>query len=216
MKTFRLPFRISLKFDADTENEAAAIQTISKTSEISSPRILDQISSRKLIVLAELKGKSLEETSHILTDEDISQLVEDLKLLHMQLRKIPATETICGAAGDKLPCLKHSGPFENETLFNEYLLSRVGRKRRGSFAFKNNHATYFTHGRIKQQNIIMNGKRFAGLKSWESAGYYPEYWEKVTSVRYNYYQEWAELSDRIFGRYEKEMKIIDRMFMLDI
>ncbi|KAI6006555.1 hypothetical protein F5J12DRAFT_905639 [Pisolithus orientalis] len=36
---------------------------------------------------------------------------------------------------------------------------------------------YLTHGDLLPQNILVEGSTSAGIIDWETAGYYPEFWE---------------------------------------
>lgn len=87
------------------------------------------------------------------------------------------------------------GPFESEEELNEYLIepSWLG-------GFKSDleyhqaldtardirsipHRVLFTHSDLKHHNILVSGSRITGFLDWESAGWYPEYWEFTTAFR---------------------------------
>ena len=40
----------------------------------------------------------------------------------------------------------------------------------------------FTHGDLHSNNIIVNDNGIVGILDWETAGYYPDYWEFCSSV----------------------------------
>jgi Ser/Thr protein kinase RdoA (MazF antagonist) len=43
----------------------------------------------------------------------------------------------------------------------------------------------FTHGDIKHHNILVDEEgHITGLLDWESAGWYPEFWEYTTALRF--------------------------------
>lgn len=43
----------------------------------------------------------------------------------------------------------------------------------------------FTHGDIKHHNILVDEDgHITGLLDWESAGWYPEFWEYTTALRF--------------------------------
>jgi aminoglycoside phosphotransferase (APT) family kinase protein len=46
------------------------------------------------------------------------------------------------------------------------------------------HAIVYTHGDLKHHNIMVYNGHLSGFIDWESAGWYPEYWEFITALRY--------------------------------
>jgi aminoglycoside phosphotransferase len=46
------------------------------------------------------------------------------------------------------------------------------------------HAIVFTHGDLKHHNIMVHDGHISGFLDFESAGWYPEYWEFTTPLRF--------------------------------
>ena len=46
------------------------------------------------------------------------------------------------------------------------------------------HRIIFTHGDLKHHNILVQDGHVTGFLDWESAGWYPEYWEFTTALRF--------------------------------
>lgn len=42
---------------------------------------------------------------------------------------------------------------------------------------RDDHSIVFTHGDLNMLNILVRDGRIVALLDWESAGFYPEYWE---------------------------------------
>jgi aminoglycoside phosphotransferase len=51
---------------------------------------------------------------------------------------------------------------------------------------KDHHRIVFTHGDLKAHNILVNDHDgyLSGFLDWESRGWYPEYWEFTTAMRF--------------------------------
>ena len=41
----------------------------------------------------------------------------------------------------------------------------------------------FTHGDIKPHNVLVTEGQITGFLDWESAGWYPDYWDFTTALR---------------------------------
>lgn len=85
------------------------------------------------------------------------------------------------------------GPFETIPEFHKYL--------RGGFEADPNHypevtelialqdrpwpSPKFTHGDLSSLNILVRGDLVVGIVDWETAGWYPTYWEYSTASQVN-------------------------------
>jgi hypothetical protein len=108
-------------------------------------------------------------------------------------------ERICSITGKAIRSVRvpnHSvGPYESESEFNDYLLSTASDhsfasrelfEEKLSFARKMQslrHAIVYTHGDLEHHNIMVYNGHLSGFIDWESAGWYPEYWEFTTALR---------------------------------
>ncbi|KAL4799600.1 phosphotransferase family protein [Aspergillus venezuelensis] len=65
----------------------------------------------------------------------------------------------------------------------------------------------FTHGDLKAHNILVDNQgHLSGLLDWESAGWYPEYWEFTTAMRFGMNSYWYQLADWMGGHdYREEL-----------
>jgi hypothetical protein len=66
--------------------------------------------------------------------------------------------------------------------------------------------TRFTHSDIAPRNILVNNGKIAAIIDWETAGWYPEYWEYIRWEASNYRssRRWLEVHDEILECYPDE------------
>ena len=77
----------------------------------------------------------------------------------------------------------------------------------------------FTHGDLSSLNILVRGEKVVGIVDWETAGWYPYYWEFTTASQVNYRNEmWADYIDKFLEprREELRMERIRMKFFGDI
>lgn len=76
---------------------------------------------------------------------------------------------------------------------------------------------YLTHGDLLPQNIMVEGSTITGIIDWETAGYYPEFWEYSRMHDVGLMTPgWARVLTRVFPgpRREKEIKAVYRILRL--
>lgn len=105
---------------------------------------------------------------------------------------VPAMFTRCG------------GPFGALAEFHDWLVDPP-QSRRGAESIYWHEITaqlgaeypiVFTHGDIAARNILVRDGRIVAIVDWEFAGWYPEYWEYVFTMRGLDNLDWSTL-----GRY---------------
>jgi len=52
------------------------------------------------------------------------------------------------------------------------------------------HRILFTHGDLKPHNILVKDGHITGFLDWESAGWYPDYWDFTTALRFTRKNFW--------------------------
>ena len=67
--------------------------------------------------------------------------------------------------------------------------------------------TTFTHSDIAPSNILVSKGKIAAIIDWETAGWYPEYWDYTRWAVSNYRspQRWHEFRDEILTLYADEL-----------
>ncbi|RMJ29007.1 Phosphotransferase enzyme family [Aspergillus sp. HF37] len=104
------------------------------------------------------------------------------------------------------------GPFANEGEFHEYLLSPCSVHGFDSTAEyeetllcaksirQRQHRIAFTHGDFKAHNILVSDDgHLSGFLDWESASWYPEYWEFTTAMRFGRNSWWYHVAQWMGG-----------------
>lgn len=76
-----------------------------------------------------------------------------------------------------------SGGFLSDVAYNDVLSLAKGME-------KMSHRIVFTHGDLNPHNILVMGGRISGFLDWESAGWYPDYWDFTTALRFTREDFW--------------------------
>lgn len=107
------------------------------------------------------------------------------------------------------------GPFDNIEAFYAYILrhnSLDGWKGESDvvqvYSNPNSYTTKFTDGDLVPSNIIVKDGKIAAIIDWETAGWFPEYWE-YTKIHYQwrpYREEYYQAIDRVLMRYPVELR----------
>jgi hypothetical protein len=148
-------------------------------------------------------GDELGRVYKTLSKEDRDSILQELKgyLEAMRRLKSPWGENrICSLIGTAVRSVRianhRAGPYESEPEFNEYLLSPAwagGFQSEAEYtqAFARakkmeemSHRIVFTHGDLAHHNIMVKGGRITGFLDWEASGWYPDYWEFTTPLKF--------------------------------
>jgi thiamine kinase-like enzyme len=66
----------------------------------------------------------------------------------------------------------------------------------------------FTHSDLNPFNILLQGDRVVGIIDWESAGWYPQYWEYTSNWFGNRTKSgWQGTLSNFFDTYPEELKM---------
>lgn len=170
------------------------------------------------ILMTRLPGVALENSSYQLEIDAEGPWLEELKTCVHSMRSWypPDQSPISSPIGTSIRSSRVPdhimGPFTSEREFHDYLFSPAS-----SHAFES-HAEYeqtlvcakklqqrshrivFTHGDLKAHNIIVDDEgQLSGILDWESAGWYPEYWEFTTAMRFGRGSWWFQVASWIGG-----------------
>lgn len=134
------------------------------------------------------------------SEESKASILSELKRLVREMRGIPASGPgVHNVDGGSLfdprlpgPSLRF-GPFENIREFHEYL--RGGLHSDPSLDPEVNELIElqdepwppptFTHGDLSSLNVLSQGDKIVGIIDWETAGWFPSYWEYTTACQVN-------------------------------
>ncbi|KAL9092523.1 MAG: hypothetical protein Q9165_004327 [Trypethelium subeluteriae] len=155
------------------------------------------------ILMTRVPGKPLGEIYKIMTDEERKTVFAELRSILCVMRRWShpwGGERICSVTGAGIRSVRVPnhliGPCESEAQFNKDLIrvasdhsfpSRDAFEEKFACAKKMDtmhHPIVFTHGDLKHHNIMVHNGHVSGFIDWESAGWYPDYWEFTTALRF--------------------------------
>ncbi|PWY80765.1 kinase-like protein [Aspergillus sclerotioniger CBS 115572] len=205
----QLPFGLILKWSDGTRIEEVLTMQVARKAGLPVPRVIcygehpDSPHAPISILMTRVPGKELGQVYETFNDEDkdavLQQLDQSLKTIRKW--KSPWGENrICSLLGTPLRSVRvpnHlAGPFESEQELNDYLREpawlggfpsemayneALHRARRMD---EKSHNIVFTHGDLQHHNIMVHEGRISGFLDWEAAGWYPDYWEFTTALRF--------------------------------
>lgn len=228
----RLPFGLYLKYNSDSDtlrNEYNALKVLEQKTSIPAPRALDVVSQNideseySYLLMTRVPGTTLAICRDALSDEDYVTVSTQLKDCLSQIRDIPKpvnySMAICNTLGEACrdPRIRDwapVGPCPDEASFSQYLRFPDDPSRRG-------HNIVLTHGDLNPRNIMMErirdstgvgSWRLSGIIDWETAGYYPDYWDCTKSMFEGFrwrrrHNEMMQGVFREFGDYSRELAI---------
>ncbi|KAL2020647.1 hypothetical protein VTK56DRAFT_8137 [Thermocarpiscus australiensis] len=234
---------------ARSRNEFTALQLLRRHTTVPVPKPLDLAHkpanradpfsvAETYLVTTSVPGVPLYRCQHVLSDADLADLAAQLAAHLAQLRAVPQQPThqtkrdrdaaICDALGGAVrdPRIRGGepvGPFPDEGAFSRELMFSDDPARRG-------HRVVFTHADLNPRNILVERRRTAGgggpggwvvsgIVDWETAGFYPEYWDctKAFFEGFRWSRRYNDMMRRVFaalGDYEKELEIERRSWEL--
>jgi aminoglycoside phosphotransferase len=228
-----LPFGLLLKWsDGTTLDEVNATRAV-RAAGIPAPKIItygvhpDKPWAPVSILMTRLPGLELGDMQDFLDPEEKETIERELGVILQTMRAWPnpwGKNRICSISGGAIRSLRvpnHAvGPYDSEEEFTAYLLSAAS-----SHSFKTKeeyeqtlaigrkmeelkHRIVFSHGDFYMHNILVHDGHVSGLIDWETAGWYPEYWEFTTPLRWaSLLPEWREMLLRLGGdKYGKELE----------
>lgn len=155
------------------------------------------------ILMTRLPGRELGQVYESLSSEEKRSIVQELKrdLEVMRGWASPwGRNRICSLLDTTIRSVRvpnhFAGPFESEAEFNEYLIRPSWSGGFSSETAYNDaldvakgmeklaHRIVFTHGDLKHHNILVKDGHITVFLDWESAGWYPEYWDFTTALRF--------------------------------
>ncbi|KAK4150826.1 kinase-like domain-containing protein [Chaetomidium leptoderma] len=227
----RLPFGLYLKSRGNADmlrNEFNALRRVHQETSIPAPEPLDVIAQdeNSYLLMTRVPGMPLWRCQELFSDTDCDEMVTQLKDYVAQLRDMPKTVNpemaICNTLGEA--CRDHRirssdpiGPFVDEAAFSQCVRFSDEPSRRG-------HKIVFTHADLNPRNILVDkvalpngssGWRVTGIVDWETAGYYPEYWDytKALFEGFRWRPRYLKMVHKVFaefGDYSRELDVETR------
>ncbi|KAM5429544.1 hypothetical protein McanMca71_006831 [Microsporum canis] len=226
MTVYKLPFGLYLRrgspyFAPKYHVEAHTLQMVEQLTQIPAPRAIDVVATpqRSYLLMTCVPGRPIGQLMNTMTDEQVEQVVTDLKGYISELRRIPrnisSEYSICNSQGGgfldwRIPdSQREELRFRSEADFNKYLTDPFWEEIRTRAAKSHDipHDIVFTHGDLNPRNILAENGRITGIVDWENAGWFPEYWE-YTKMHYTVrsLQRWlVDIVDGVFSGYREEL-----------
>ncbi|KAF1840069.1 kinase-like protein [Cucurbitaria berberidis CBS 394.84] len=205
-------------------SEASTMQFVAKHTSIPVPRVYCAFvhRNRTYIVMERMHGQPIGAGWTKRSVESKAKLLGQLKQIVDEMRRIPPPEGtgVAHVNGGPLydPRLpgtsKQFGPFDTIQDFHRHL--------RGGLEAHSQHkpeiselislqdeprsALVFTHGDLSSLNTLVSGDEIVGIIDWETAGWYPAYWEYTTAWNVNpQNQFWRDEVDLFLQPMPKEL-----------
>ncbi|KAI0079416.1 kinase-like protein [Panus rudis PR-1116 ss-1] len=193
---------VLVKYGWDHEEEVRALQFIERRLSIPAPRVLHHAPFPDTIVepwnwgregvwyffMDECPGVPLDEVIETLPPAELDHIAEQLIVILDKMRSITSTKLGSVSGGPynnrfmPYPFTPRS-PFSSVEEYLQYyrnmFLEFCGRQYVDELfdSFPTKSSIVFTHGDLLPRNIIVNGSTITGIIDWETAGFYPEFWE---------------------------------------
>ncbi|OBT43651.1 hypothetical protein VE00_05218 [Pseudogymnoascus sp. WSF 3629] len=198
------------------------MQFIRQHTSIPVPRIICSFTHKgwTYIVMERIRGDMIGRGWTSRADESKSKILSQLKEMVSDMRRIaPPNLAVSNVDGGILYDSRiygpmRFGPFQNIQDFHKHLrgglethvdnpddVSELIAWHEGPWS-----APVFTHGDLSNLNILARGDEVVGIIDWETAGWYPIYWEYTTASHVNPQNLfWKEEVDRFLEPMPKEL-----------
>lgn len=180
--------------------EAHTMQFVARHTSIPVPAVYCAFTrrDRSFIVMERMKGRMVCVDWYRRAPDSKQRILDQLTTMIRQLREIPPTgQAVCGCIGGpifdvrlpKRPGMWH-GPFDSIDAFHDYLRSgydakllstQEDTKEMYELQASQGGPVVFTHGDLSSFNIMVHDDEVTGIIDWETAGWYPGYWEYTSA-----------------------------------
>ena len=230
-----LPFGLVLKWSDGTRVEEALTMQITRAAGLPVPKVIcygehaNSDHAPVSILMTRMPGDTLfKELWEWYLPDQRATIISELKNYFGTMRHWPSPweppGRICSVSGGSIRSVRvpkqFIGPYETEKEFNNYLMAPAWHcpdrpegywKERQAAANKLHskpHQIVFTHGDINPGNILLHEGHVSAILDWESAGWYPDYWDYTTGWRLTPESNWYYhfIKDLADGNYVEERK----------
>lgn len=205
----QLPFGLVLKRSDGTCLEEVSVMIVARSAGLPVPLVISYGDHPKTphapvsILMTRLPGTDLGLVYEDLSEEERQTIFNEMYTMESVMRSWPhpwGGERICSVVGTPIRSVRVPrhliGPCESECEFNDQLLRAASNhdpQTKDTFEeriacakklFSIQHPIVFSHGDLKHHNIMVYNGHVSGFIDWESAGWYPDYWEFTTALRF--------------------------------
>lgn len=176
------------------------------------------------IVMERIEGESIVHNWESRSAESKARIVQQLKEMVESMRCLTAPSSavanvVGGSIWDcRLPGKALDfGPFDDIAAFHRHLRGGLDTASDGFPSGVNELIRMhdrdwgdpvFTHGDLSSLNVIANGDTITGIVDWETAGWYPYYWEYTTAEQVNPRNAfWREEIDKFIQTWPEELQM---------
>lgn len=236
-KILYLPFGLCIKYGDNVDlSEAASMEFIRKHTSVPVPKVYWAFEHRgqTYIAMERIRGQKLATGWLDRSDDSKAILLKQLKSMVEEIRMVKSphgsrvASVDCGSLSDKrlpglgvtypVPTAKRFGPFNDIPAFHRWLRRPVETvedtnipeiaKLVTTHENKDWGWPVFTHGDLSSLNILIQDEKIVGIVDWETAGWYPYYWEYTTASQVNMRNLfWAAYIDRFLIPSPEELEL---------
>ncbi|KAK5988026.1 hypothetical protein PT974_12162 [Cladobotryum mycophilum] len=213
--------------------EAHAMRFVSRHTSIPVPKVYCAFihNGKTYIVMSRIRGQMAWHGWQSRSEESKNRILGQLKRMVVELRSLspPEGAGVAGVDGGpfcdcRLPSKLLWGPFSTTCHFHEALLNNADLDTEYeslppdvselfSFYRQSSNNLVLTHGDLSSLNILVQNDKVVGIVDWETAGWFPPYWEYTCAKNVNPQNTfWADEVDRFLlpMPYELAMEDIRR------
>jgi aminoglycoside phosphotransferase (APT) family kinase protein len=207
--------------------EASTLVFIARNTCIPVPKVYCAFSrnGRSYILMERVTGESLAQNWIARTPESKAKILHQLSTMINDLRRLPAARSaVANSNGgplwdSRLPGKSPEfGPFESIDAFHRHLRGGIEKaeetdwppeiKQLMALQDKDWGRPVFTHGDLSSLNILARGDTITAIVDWETAGWYPYYWEYTSACQVSIRNLfWREEVDKFLQACPNELKM---------
>ncbi|PGH02261.1 hypothetical protein AJ80_08886 [Polytolypa hystricis UAMH7299] len=207
-------------------SDAAAMQFIASHTSIPVPKVYCAFERKGItyIVMSRIAGSPIGHNWEQRPEESKAHLLKQLKAYMEEMRSLKPTHSVAveGVDNGKLYDMRLSGglegfgPFSSVREFHLFLRDGitaspgqipevnelVEKHEKAQFS------TCFTHGDLNSMNVLVKGDSIVGIIDWDTAGWYPDYWEYTTAYNVNPYNDfWKDEIGKFLEEYPDALEM---------
>lgn len=218
-------FNICIKTKPDENlSEAFAMRFVASHTSIPVPKVYYAFTYKgsSYIVMRHIKGSVAGYRWLSRTQESKTQILHQLRRMIAELRSVPSPQGIGVGSIDggpfydgRLPSQLYWGPYGTVREFHEALIDGMSLDTECplapdlsellNFYRRSGNELVLTHGDLSSLNVMVQGDTVVGIIDWETAGWFPGYWE-YTCAKYVNPQNpfWADPVDQFLAPMPEE------------
>ncbi|KXJ89833.1 kinase-like domain-containing protein [Microdochium bolleyi] len=192
--------------------EANAMLLVAQHTSLPVPKVYCAFVHKEVtfLVMSRLRGTIAQYRWVYRSEESKAKILAQLDQMVIELRSVPVPDqaTVSSVGGGpfydcRLPSGLLWGPFDTIREFHKALAGGIDFDidyagmpddvhELFEFYRRSDHQLVLTHGDLSSLNILVDGDDVVGIVDWETAGWFPRYWEYTCAKYVNPYNEFWE------------------------